>query len=373
MSERKVTCPKCGTEISVNDKDIDELVQKQLFEKEFSIRQTVKKEVETEQQQLQNYLKQQLAEKDEKLTMARTQQVELLKEQAKLKEEKDAFEIDKLKQLANDRLKIAEEENKKATAQSQFQIDALNKKLADAIRVKDELARKLEQGSQQSQGEIAELNIQESLKTAFIYDDIQPVKKGVNGADIIQIVHNTVGKDCGSIIWEVKNTKNWTEGWIQKLKEDQRTVHADVAIIVSSALPKGITTFSQHDGVWICSVDLYISLATLIRDKLEAIAREKGLSVSKNEKMEILYQYLSGPQFRQRVEAIAEAIRSMQHDLSKEKMYYEKKWAKTEQLMKKILTNTVGMYGDFEGMVNLPEIQIFELEYRSESKDGSQE
>ncbi len=308
-----------------------------------------------------------------KLTVARAEQVQLMDEKKKLQDEKEAFEVEKRKQLDAERAAIKEEADRKAADAYQTILAQKEKTLADALRVNEDLKRKIEQGSQQSQGEVAELNLEEELSKAFIYDTIEPVPKGIRGADVIQKVCSSAGKACGQIIWEVKNTKAWSDGWIQKLKDDQREVHADVAIIISNVLPEGVKTFAHRDGVWVCDMHLAIPLAMIIRDKLEAIAREKGLAVGKNEKMEILYQYLTGVHFRQRIEAIVEAFSSMGQDIEKEKKYFTKKWASQEMQIKKILTNTIGVYGDIDGMVSLPKIQSLELEYQEDKTTTGEE
>lgn len=399
-----IKCPQCGCEISVNDvlhaqieqqirkqyeeqkqKDNKELealrseltkkineadtnvanmVKEQLLEREKEIKQQAKKDAETEQKVFTDALQQQLTEKTNLLTEARKEQVALMDEKRQLQEEKEKFEIEKRKQLEEERSKIIEAAKKQASEEQATIIAQKDKQIQDALKAKDELARKLEQGSQQAQGEVAELNLEDDLRKTFVFDTIEPVPKGVRGADVIQRVRNNMGVDCGTIIWEVKNTKSWTESWISKLKDDQREVHADIAIIISNVLPEGVKTVTQRDGVWVCDKHLAIPIAQIIREKLEAINRERALSVGKNEKMEILYAYLTGIQFRQRIEAIAESFASMHNDLMAEKKYYEKKWAKTEKQIEQVIKNTVGIYGDLEGMVALPKIESLELEYK---------
>jgi hypothetical protein len=408
---QKIICPKCSTEISADDvlhaqiearvrekyeadkrkndealaakeaklakkteeieaakknteKLVADAVKEQVAKREQKIQKQAKLDAENDQKVLLDVLKNQLTEKTNMLTEARKEQAQLMDEKQKLKDEKEAFEVEKRKQLEEERSKIREEADKKAADAYQTILAQKEKTLADALRANEDLKRKIEQGSQQSQGEVAELNLEDELGKAFIYDEIAPVPKGIRGADVIQKVHNSAGKDCGQIIWEVKNTKAWSEGWIQKLKDDQREVRADIAIIISSVLPEGVRTFAPRDGVWVCDTHLAIPLAMIIRDKLEAITREKVLTVDKNEKMDILYQYLTGVQFKQRIEAIVESFRAMKADLDTEKRYYIKRWAKTEKQIDKIVNNTIGMYGDFEGLVNLPKIQALELEYQ---------
>lgn len=351
------------TAIRNNDELIEKSVKDKVAERETEIRNKVRQDAENDQKQKIDSIQKQLDESLSRLSESRLEQVKLMDEKRKLEDDKEAFEIEKRKQIDEAIKKIREEADKKASEEYKNLILQKDKQLADVVQLNNELKRKAEQGSQQTQGEMAELNLEETLKDAFIYDEIKPVPKGTSGADVIQIVKNTSGKSCGQIIWEVKNTKAWSEGWIQKLKDDQREIKADVAIIISSVLPEGIKAFDIYNGIWVCDINLAIPLARVVRDKLEAITREKGLAVGKNEKMDILYQYLTGVQFKQRIEAIVETFNSMNDDLVKEKQYYTKKWAKTEKQIQKVIDNTVGMYGDLEGMVSLPKIQSLELEY----------
>ena len=357
-------------------RDADMLVAKAVKEKlalrEKEIRRQAEQDAENEKKQEIALLKSREEDLTAKLTAARVEQIRLMDDKKNLQDEKEAFEIEKRKQLEEARAKIKEEAGRQAAEAYRTLLAQKDKTLADALRANEELKRKIEQGSQQSQGEVAELNLEEELGKAFIHDRIDPVPKGVRGADLIQQVRNSAGKDCGQIIWEVKNTKAWSEGWIQKLKDDQRAVHADVAIIVSSVLPEGVRAFAPRDGVWVCDAGFAVPLAMIIRDKLEAIAREKGLAVGKNEKMDILYRYLTGVQFRQRIEAVLEAFSSMEQDIAKEKRYFTKKWAGQEMQIKKILTNTIGVYGDIDGMVSLPKIQALELDVSSADDEKEQ-
>jgi len=355
------------------DLAIANAVKEKLTQREQEIKKQAKCDAENDKKQEIEQLKSREQDLTAKLTAARNEQIQLMDEKKKLQDEKEAFEIEKRKQLDEERCKIKEDADKKAAEAYQSIIAQKEKTISDALRANEDLKRKIEQGSQQNQGEVAELNLEEELRKAFIYDIIEPVPKGIRGADVIQKVCNAIGKDCGQIIWEVKNTKTWSESWIQKLKDDQREVHADVAIIISKVLPDDVKAFVPRDGVWVCDMHLAIPLARIIRDKLEAITREKGMAVGKNEKMDILYQYLTGVQFKQRIEAIIEAFSFLGHDIEKEKKYFTKKWATQEMQIKRILTNTIGVYGDIDGMVSLPKIQALELEYDSKPTDSTEE
>lgn len=306
-------------------------------------------------------LEERLVEKDIKLKEAKENELQMRKDKNKLEEEKQNFELEKQRQFDEERKKIFEEAGRKATEEQRYTIAQLKKQLTDATKAKDDLARKLEQGSQQTQGEVLELELEEILKAEFPYDEIVPVPKGVSGADVIQKVIDRSGRPCGQIVWESKNAQAWKNEWIQKLKDNQRAVKADLAVIVSVVLPDDVKGFTFRDGVWICDIKLAVALASALRMNLESLTREKAMSVGKNEKVEILYAYLTGVEFNQRVEAIVEVFFKMDEGLKKERMAYEKIWSEREKQIKKVLTNTVGMYGDLSGLVTLPQIKMLEL------------
>jgi len=352
-------------QIKEERKKIEEEAFKSAIEKNELNEATLKKQIEEFEKNKKNdreIFEKQLEDKEKKLNEAREKEIEIRKEKNELEEEKKNFELEKQRQLDRERKKIAEEASTRATEEQQHVIEQLKKQLSDATKAKNDLSRKLEQGSQQTQGEVSELKLEESLKQAFIYDEIIPVPKGKNGADIIQKVISRSGKKCGQIIWEVKNAKAWSKGWIQKLKNDQRIIKAELAVIASTVLPDGVKGFIFRDGIWICDIKMAIALAISLRMNLKAVAKEKAMAVGKDEKVEILYSYLTGVEFRQRVEMIVEAFTGMQNGLNKEKMAYEKIWAEREKQIQKVISNTVGMYGDLSGLVALPQIKILELE-----------
>lgn len=365
LAQRTEELQKQADEITKSKLNIDlevtEKVNKLLTAEKMKLFAEARTEAEKEQAQKTALLEEQLKSKEDKLKEATKNEVELRKEKIKLEEDKRTFELEKIRQLEESRTVIIEEANKKAAEEQQYVIAQLKKQLMDATKAKDELARKLEQGSQQTQGEVLELELEDLLKTEFPNDVIVPVPKGTKGADIIQTVLNRSNRECGKIIWESKKTKSWSEGWIQKLKDDQRAIKADIAVIVSSALPENVQGFVFRDGVWICDIKLACALATALRINLEAITREKAASVGKNEKVEVLYDYLTGVGFRQRVEAIIESFTCLEEGLRKERIAYEKIWAEREKQIKKMMTNTVGMYGDMSGLVTLPQIKQLEL------------
>lgn len=225
------------------------------------------------------------------------------------------------------------------------------RQLAEALSRVSDLQRRLEQGSEQSQGEALEFVIERDLAAAFPLDAIQPVPKGVNGADVVQVVNRRDGSAAGSIIWELKRTQNFNDGWIAKLKADQRVAKSDVAVLVSAVLPKGVDSFSMIDGVWVCSIRHAVALACAIRVQLVEVSAAKASQIGRGEKMEFVYDYLSGSGFRQRVEAIVEAFQEMNSDIAEERRVAERRWAKREKQVLQVIAGTAGMYGDLQGLI----------------------
>ena len=227
----------------------------------------------------------------------------------------------------------------------------------------EELKRRAEQGSQQLQGEVLELELENQLASKFPFDSIEPVAKGEFGGDVLQRVVSQSGQQCGSILWESKRTKNWSDGWLTKLRDDQRTAKAEIAVIVSLALPKGVETFEMVDGIWVTHPRAAIPIATVLRQSLLEIATTRQASAGQQTKTEMIYQYLTGPNFRHRVEAIVEAFSTMQTDLDKEKKAIMKQWSKRETQIDRVMNATVGMYGDLQGIAgaSLQEIEGLEL------------
>jgi hypothetical protein len=231
------------------------------------------------------------------------------------------------------------------------------------LAVNEELRRKLQQGSQQTQGEVLELELEELLRAEFPFDHIEPVPKGMNGADLVQRVHNKTGHCCGTVVWESKRTKGWSDAWIQKLKDDLRLVKGDIAVIVSEALPKDIDNFGQLKGVWVTGRSCALSLAAALRCMLIEVSTTRAAAICKNEKMEVLYSYLSGSEFKQRVEAIVESFIEMQEDLQEERRVTERRWSKREKQIQRVITNTSGMYGDLQGLIGSSLRTIAALEH----------
>ncbi|MBU2035997.1 MAG: DUF2130 domain-containing protein [Patescibacteria group bacterium] len=288
---------------------------------------------------------------------------ELIDEVRKLREKDEDRELEMKKKLMDEEEKIKSEVRQKAEDEHKLKDLEKDKRIQDILKANEELTKKLEQGSQQTQGETLELEIESKLKSEFPTDKILEVKKGQRGADVSQKVIDKLGRNCGVILWESKNAK-WANGWINKLKEDQRQAKADLAVLVSVKLPEGVESFVYKDGVWIVSWKHFIPLSWALRFNLVSLYHERQSSEGKDEKMKILYQYLTGTEFRNRVEGIVDAFNNLQEELEKEKRYFNIKWARQEKEIRKVIDHTHGMYGDLQGVIgkSLPEIKSMELE-----------
>lgn len=369
----QIICPHCKKTIPLTEAlshQIQEKYQKfykiRLEEEKNKISQALRTELEKKiKGQMELEIKNKVNEVKElkkQNTSLQEQFLELNKLIRQLKTENEQKTLEMEKKLAQEQEKIRQEEKKRQTEENRLKFLEYEKRLADVSKANNELKRKLEQGSQQTQGEVLELELENILKSEFPWDEIQPVPKGIRGADIIQVVKNKNGQICGAIIWESKRTKAWSEPWLLKLKEDQRQIKAELAVIITNVLPENIKNIGYKDGVWITNYQSVIGLAIALRTNLLGLASLKLAHVGKKEKMEILYNYLLGTEFRQRIEAISEAFSSMQVNIEKEKRWFTAKWAKEEKNMRLVFDHIAGMRGDLESITGKTlEIKNMEL------------
>jgi hypothetical protein len=350
-------------QIEEQRKNIEAETEKRLAQERARLSGELRKEItEKTAVELQS-LKEQLGDRDRTITEFREIELKLRREKTALEEARKNLELDVARRIDDERKRIQEEAEKKAAEQFRLKDAEKDKVIEDLKKQAEEFKRKAEQGSQQLQGEVAELSLEETLRASFPADTIEEVPKGIRGADVIHRVCDSLGRPCGTIIWESKRTKAWSDGWIDKLKEDQREVKAEVAILVSSMLPKGLSSFGRVNGVWVCDHALSVCLAAALRIGLMDVAAAKQSASGKNEKMEMLYDYLSGPEFKQQVEGIVEAFTLMRKDLDAERRAMEKIWAKREKQIERVVKNMGRMYGSMEGIIgqSLPQLDLFEL------------
>ncbi|MXZ48708.1 MAG: DUF2130 domain-containing protein [Candidatus Dadabacteria bacterium] len=304
-----------------------------------------------------------VSERNEKLKEAQKEQANLLKKQRELDDAKRELDLTVEKRVQESIAAVHKKAKAEAEEALSLKVSEKEQQIASMQKQIEDLRRKAEQGSQQLQGEVMELALEETLRAKFPLDRIEPVPKGEFGGDVIQSVISATGNACGSILWESKRTKNWSGRWLTKLRDDQRVAKADIAIIISQALPKDITTFGLVDGVWVTGVQFYVPLAIALRQSLIEIYNSKTASEGQRTKMELVYQYLTGPRFRHRVEAIVEKFSDMQADLDRERKSMTRLWAKREAQIQGVIESAVGMYGDLQGIAGqaIQEIEGLEL------------
>lgn len=304
-----------------------------------------------------------LKTRDEKLAEAQKAQAELIRKQRELDDAKRELELTVEKRVQEGLSEVRSRAKREAEDGLKLKVLEKDQTIASMQQKIEELKQKAEQGSQQLQGEVQELELESLLRAKFPFDTIEPVPKGEFGGDALQRVTSQGGQPCGTILWEFKRTKNWSDNWLVKLREDQRTAKAEIAVLVTRALPKGVEGFDVVDGVWVTSPRAALPVATVLRHSLLQITMARQVSEGQQTKTEMVYQYLTGPRFRHRVEAIVEAFSSMQEDLDKERKAIMRQWAKREEQIERVMGATVGMYGDLQGIAgkSLQEIEGLEL------------
>lgn len=364
-----------GRQLEDEKKSVEEMVSKRLTLEKARLMQEAGKRAREEMDVQFRDLLEEGARKDRLLSEARNAELELRKKANELEEKGRSLELEIARKIDAEREKIRQSTLEMFSEEHRLKDLEKDKVMNDMRKTIEELKRKSEQGSMQTQGEVLELDLEALLKARFPIDVIEPVGKGVRGADIIQRVYTRTGALCGTVVWELKRTKAWNDEWISKLKDDQREIKAEAAVLVSETLPKGLTSFGLVDGVWVTSIAIAPNLAEALRVGLIQVAHSRLSEVGKNEKMEAIYNYLSGSEFRQKIEAIAESFRTMKEDLDREKNAMIKLWAKREKQIEKVVTNTLRMYGDMQGIIgaSLPEIKSLELGAGAEDESGGEE
>ena len=309
--------------------------------------------------ELQDVLKQ----REGKLAEAQKAQADLIRKQRELDDARREFELTVETRVQQGLEATRAQARKDVEEKLGLKVMEKEELIASMQRQIEELKRRAEQGSQQLQGEVQELELEALLKAKFPRDIIQPVPKGEHGGDVVHQVMGPMGGACGTILWETKRTKNWSDAWLPKLRADQRVAKAEFSVLVSQVLPKGVDTLEFVDDVWVTHPRAVLPVAVALRNSLIDLAAVRQANQGQQGKMEMVYQYLTGSAFRQRVMAMAEAFTSMQEDLDREKKVISKQWAKREQQIKQVMQSTVGMYGDLQGIAgkSLQEIEGLEM------------
>lgn len=369
LSEKMATLKKEQEEVLTARKELDaEIMRAVSSEKEKIVMEEKEKakrlveldlkKISDEKQSLEEVLK----KRDAQLESAHKKELTLIQQQRAFEEEKRQLDLTVEKRVSQASKELQAKFQAEADASLDLKLKEKEMTISAMQKQIEDLKRRAEQGSQQSQGEVLELELEETLKSKFVFDQITPVAKGVKGGDLVQSVMSPTGVFCGKILWETKRTKAWSGSWINKVKEDQRAVQADIAIIMTATLPNEITSFGQLSGVWVTDFQSAFSLIEALRMTLIQVANTKAIKDGQETKMELVYEYLTGPKFKHRVEAIVEKFEDMRDDLNREKKVMMKNWAKRESQIEGVIMATVGMHGDLQGIAgrSMPRIDGLE-------------
>lgn len=340
------------------------------------LEEELRKSIATDYENRLHLLREANSQNEGRLKEARQKELEfLLKEQDLLKKEQE-LQITLQKKLIEERSSLTdqirrEEIEKIALRETELQLKLkeLEKQLDVQKKLADEMKRKAEQGSMQLQGEAQEILLEEILRDNFPFDQLLEVGKGVEGADCILTIRNAAGTEFGKIIFESKRTKSWSNNWVEKLRNDMRNKQADIAVLVTQVYPRNMECFGEKDGIWICSFKEVTGLTAALRSAIIKIAEAKRTEENKGEKMHTLYNYLTGLEFRQQMEAIVEGFVSLKDSIIREKLQMEKIWREREKQLEKVLISTAGMYGSIKGIAGASVTSIPLLENNSREQE----
>lgn len=383
----EIKCPNCGHLFEPNEAIRDQVQQELRLkmldwqkkkDEEFAgkladekkqwqqaIEENIRKSLSADYENQLELLKKNNADNEEKLKLARNKELEFLKKEQDLKNKEAELEITTQRKLQEERAKLSDEirkieqqKNEAKETEYQMRMKELEKQLDDQKKMAEEMKRKAEQGSMQLQGEVQELALEEMLRTAFPFDLIGEVGKGVRGADCIQTVRNSFGQECGKIIYESKRTKHFDKGWIEKLKADQRSTGSDIAVIVTQALPDDVNKFAQVDGVWICTFAEVAPLSHVLRDGILKIFTAAKNQENRGDKMHLLYGYLTSGEFSEQWKAIREGFMSMKLSIQRERDAMEKLWKQREKQLEKVLLNAAHIKGSVDGISGMDSVDL---------------
>jgi hypothetical protein len=359
-----IHCPQCGFELEISsvlrqqlEAEVRASLQAELEKRIATITATARERYALEAEERVRLKDDELADARGKLAVARSREADLLKKQRELAEGEAQRELNLELRLAEELRRIRGQDA--AVAQQRSDVEAARQRVRDEEHRQqlegmqkhiEELQRRAHQGSQQIQGEAQEVVLRDLLARAFPSDDVVDVPKGITGADVLQRVRGGDGRDCGGILWESKRTKAWSDGWLPKLRDDVRAADAACAILVTQVLPPDVRHFGLRGGVWICAWQYAPALGAVVRGGLIDVAMARRAAEGRGEKMQMLYDYLTGTEFRNRVGGFVEAFKEMQEQLDAERRAIMTTWKRRERLMDRALTNVTAFYGDLQGI-----------------------
>jgi len=347
-----IKCPKCGAQFDAP------LVSPEVEKK---LRSEIENEKSLELQDLQRIL----VEKDSKIENFRKSELEIREEKRKLEEAKKDLEIETQRRIDEEKARIEEDTSKRLVDEHHLKDLEKDKKISDMEKLIEDLKRTSQQGSMQTQGEVAELDLEETLKKLFPTDEIIEVKKGELGGDVRQIVRTARGTECGLILWERKRTKVWTEGWVSKLKEDIHRDGGGVGAIITEVLPRDFKKqIGEKSGIWITTSNFVEPLALLLRKVLYDVAKEKAVKSNKESKAEEIYDLVTSNEFIGQLERMMGIYQDMRSEISKERAVYERQWKQREMQVTRLINGVAGIYGSMQGIAGsaLPQVRNLELE-----------
>jgi hypothetical protein len=408
MADQSIICPKCGVKVSLGgavlqpimdrmrkdiegdtrkrelelakkekqlntlqkniDKRVDDGIAKGLRKEEVKLRTRITEEHELDIKDLQNIID----EKTRKLEDTEKHELEIRKKMRELEGREKNLELDTQRRIQEEKKKIEDDVRKQVHEENELKEREHFDTIEGMKKQVEELKQKLQQGSQQQQGEVLETLLEDTLRDCFPGDLIESVPKGIEGPDIVQKVCKSSGEICGIIAWELKRTKNWSDKWVDKIKEDLTPLNAEIGVIVSVALPPDVRNFSIIKGVVVSSTDCFIPVAMMLRRQIVDGYRQKQAAVNSAEKKDMIYEYLLSEQFRQRVEAIAEPLILLKSDLEKEIRSLTRNWGKQQKQIEKAFKGVARMYGEMQGIVgnNLPDVRTLALPSATEFEEA---
>lgn len=365
-----IICPSCGKKVEISEAfkhQIEETLLANEKSKHKEELNALKKDIEEKtikklKEDLDYKLKDsanELGEAKKRNKELQEQLLELNKSIREIKDSTEKRELENQKKLNEEIEKIKEEADKNASEKARLKELELEKKLRDTQKALEDAQRKSKQGSQQLQGEILELDLEENLKSTFVFDEFLPVPKGIEGADIWQKVKNKHGNEAGSMLWEIKRTKAWAKSWLSKLRDDTRKANASISVLVTEILPDDIQYFGRIDGVWVTSYEYAITLARILRDTLLQIAIAKSSASHEDETLQEIYDYITSEAFRHKIEAHFESVKVLKEDLESEKRSMERIWKKREVQINRLDKSMSQMFGEIQGIAGtaLPTIK----------------
>jgi hypothetical protein len=372
LTSREKELKSREVQLSKAERSIEKRVKDTVDQERTKLEADAKKKAEEAMSIEMQDTKSQLQENKEKLKLAEKAELNLRKRERELEEKQQNIELETARRLSAQKAEVEENISKKFSEEHRLKDREKEKVIQDLKVALEDANRKAQQGSQQLQGEVQELDIEDILREQFPYDDIVPIPKGIRGADALQIVKIPSGTLCGSILWESKRTKNWSESWIKKLKDDQREAKADIAVIISEVLPKDLPNSGHRDRVWIGNYSTLRLLSAALRASLVGIASAKLASDNKDEISDLLFRYVTGSEFRQKVEAMIDTYKDMRETIDREKRASIARWSKQEKQIDKVIAITAGTYGDLRGLIGSSMQSIPALEAGEESDTEKQ-